>query len=462
MPKHPTQNPSKIIPRLILSACLSLLLITPLSAEPELLGPMLGAVEMAEARIWLQSSQTSRFRIQYWAQNQPAQKFWTEARSSHAESEHALTMVLGELHSGTTYRYRVERDGQLLGSESGYSFTTQTDWIKRSDPPAVKIALGSCVYLDDPVTDPPGGPLGGDYGIFEQIAQTQPQLMLWLGDNVYLRPADFYSRAAISRRYRQLRRLPELQNLLHSTAHYAIWDDHDYGDNDSDRSYRLRPDSLDMFRQYWANPAYGTPEQAGVFSRFIWSDVEFFLTDNRYYRAPNKLQDPNKAFFGPGQLQWLKDSLSASTATFKLVAIGNQVLNLQTPTENYYSYQGEYREFLDWLAKSRIPGVVIISGDRHHSEFLKLSRPGTYPLYEWTVSPLTSKAYPPFEPEQVLPAREPGSLLSERNFGLIEVSGPAKARSLRLELRDAKGQSRWTRQIQASELQPPDQTKAVL
>lgn len=440
------------IPRLGLSLLISglaLLITLPCTAA----GPMLGDVGMKEARVWLQTPARARVRLQYWPAAHPAQIHWTAAFSTQAEHQFALTLVLPTLEPGTAYRYRIERDGRLLPGD--YGFTTQPDWIRRSDPPPVRIALGSCVYLNDPAADPPGSELGGDYRIFQAIAATHPQLMLWLGDNMYLRPADFYAASAIDARYRQARNLPEMQTLLQTAANYAVWDDHDYGDNDSDRSYRLREDSLALFRDYWANPAYGLPEQPGVFHRFVWSDVEFFMTDNRYMRAPNRLADPNRDYFGPRQLQWLKDSLVNSTATFKLIVIGNQVLNTHSPSENFYSYQQEFRQLLAWLESARIPGVVILSGDRHHSELFRLQRPGLYPLYDWTVSPLTSSAYAPFETEKDLPERVPGSLLVERNFGLIDVSGPLHQRRLRLQLFDASGRSRWRFSLSQAELTPP-------
>ena len=426
-------------------------------AEPELSlsGPMLGAVEMTEAKIWVQTSREAQVRLVYWPKSHPLEPRFGRIRQSQEDAEFALTIVLDRLMPGTPYRYRIEVDGKLFGPPAGYAFKTQPDWLKRTDPPPLRIALGSCVYLNDPVADPPAPPLGGDYRIFEAIAASQPDLMLWLGDNIYLRPRDYFSPAGISDRYRQLRTLPELQNLWHSSAHYAIWDDHDYGDNDADRSYRLRQASFELFQHYWANPAYGLPEAPGVFGRFGWSDVEFFLTDNRSYRAPFRMADPHRDFFGPRQLQWLKDSLSASQASFKFVVVGNQVLNTRTPSENFYSYQSEYQDFLGWLAQAKIPGVVLLSGDRHHSEMLRLDRPGTYPLYEWTVSPLTSKAYPPFPQEQVLPERMPGSLLVERNYGLIDLSGPAGERVLKLSLHDATGKPKWSHTLHQQDLQPP-------
>ncbi|MEZ0374558.1 MAG: alkaline phosphatase family protein, partial [Candidatus Sericytochromatia bacterium] len=106
----------------------------------------------------------------------------------------------------------------------------------------------------------------------------------------------------------------------------------------------------------------------------------------------------------------------------------------------------------NWLQASGIPGVVLLSGDRHHSEFLRRERQGAYPLYEWTVSPLTSKPYPPYEQEREVPERVPGSLLVERNFGLIDVSGQTGSRRLHLQLVDAQGHTRWQQELTQQEL----------
>jgi len=51
--------------------------------------------------------------------------------------------------------------------------------------------------------------------------------------------------------------------------------------------------------------------------------------------------------------------------------------------------KGRKKRLADWLEQQRIDGVVFISGDRHFGELLKIARPGAYPLYEFTSSPLT-------------------------------------------------------------------------
>lgn len=148
----------------------------------------------------------------------------------------------------------------------------------------------------------------------------------------------------------------------------------------------------------------------------------------------------------------MREALSASRASFKFIVVGNQVLNTRTPSENFYSYSGEFQAFLNWLEQSRIPGIMLLSGDRHHSELLKKQRPGTYPLYEWTVSPLTSQAYPPFPAEKELPERVSGSLVETRNFGLLSISGPAGARVLELQIRNPQGTLLWGQRIPQQEL----------
>ena len=160
-------------------------------------------------------------------------------------------------------------------------------WQYRSDPPEMKIALGSCVFINDEPFDRPGKPYGGDYRIFESIQREKPDLMLWLGDNTYLREADWYSRTGIIHRYTHTRNVEEMQALLASTSNYAIWDDHDYGPNDSDHTFRNKQMTLRAFQLFWGNPTYGLEDNGGITSSFEWGDAEFFLLDNRYFRTPN-------------------------------------------------------------------------------------------------------------------------------------------------------------------------------
>jgi len=49
-----------------------------------------------------------------------------------------------------------------------------------------------------------------------------------------------------------------VNHFLKAMPQYAIWDDHDYGPNDTDGNYAFKEQSLKLHKQFWANPSYGT------------------------------------------------------------------------------------------------------------------------------------------------------------------------------------------------------------
>lgn len=421
-------------------------------------GPMLGHSEMTETEVWLQTNKPCRAEVRYWKRGKFNAARISEAVQTDEGRDFIARFKLSRLEFGTRYDYEIYLDGLLVPLPSNPSFQSQAMWRWRTDPPPFRIAIGSCAYINDPDYDRPiktgDQPYGGGYEIFKTIASQQPDAMLWLGDNIYYREADWLNETAMRYRYAHGRSLPELRELLASTHHYAIWDDHDFGPNDSDRAYRTRETSLGIFKDYWGNAEYGTPEAPGVFSRFEWNDVEFFLLDDRYYRSPNRTPTKtNKVMFGDAQMQWLMDALVSSNAPFKIVAAGNQMMNPLTPFEAFGNYPEEQKRLIDFIREARIPGVLFLSGDRHHTELIKRTEPGLYPLYDFTSSPLTSTPDKPHKEEEQNSARVPGTWVTDvRNFGLIEASGPAKQRRLLLRTLDANGKEWWRHEVSESEL----------
>src|SRR5205814_10050326 len=113
-----------------------------------------------------------------------------------------------------------------------------------------------------------GKPYGGSYSIFAKMAAQKADLMLWLGDNVYLRENEYTSAEGMRYRYRSDRAQADLQPLLRTGQHAAIWDDHDFGPDDSNSSFVFKDESLALFKRYWANGSYGLLETPGVFGTF--------------------------------------------------------------------------------------------------------------------------------------------------------------------------------------------------
>lgn len=430
-------------------------------AAPDLLrsGPMVGYATMRTVALWAQLTRSGGAQIEYWEKGKPERR-WRSAIVLATEANDFTTHLLADsVLPGKRYTYRLwvadDDHPRLRVIERPYplEFQSQALWQWRTDPPSFRVALGSCTYVNDSIFDRPGRPYGGQYSIFKAIDQNRPDVMLWLGDNAYYREADWDSPLSMRRRYAHTRALPELQPLLGSVHHYAIWDDHDYGPNDADRSFVLREESLNTFKLFWANPSYGAGGSGGITGTFQWADVQFFLLDDRWNRTPD-LDDPaHGQYLGATQLRWLTEALAASTATFKVVAVGGQVLNPTTEFENYANYATERTELLRRLAELKVPGVLFVSGDRHFAELSILDRPGLYPLYDLTTSPLTSS---PISAERAgeNPLRVGGTLAAERNFALFDVSGPLTDRKLTMTLCNAEGQPIWKRDLQAHDLRP--------
>lgn len=427
----------------------------PGAAEGLRSGPMLGPAEMGETSLWVQTRGPRRVQVRFWEQDRPETARLSREIATAAEGDHIARIELAGLAFGTRYDYELYLDGQRVERPYPLTFQTQPYWQFRAAPPDFRFAVGSCAYVNDPPYDRPGKPYGGDYEIFRTIAAQQPDFMVWLGDDVYYRLPDWLSETGMRRRWAEDRALPELQPLLGATHHYAIWDDHDYGPNDSDRSFRLREESLRVFQDYWLNPTYGTEETPGVFTRFEWGDVEFFLLDDRYHRSPNRMPPgPGKQMFGEPQMRWLKEGLANSRATFKVVVGGNQFWNPIVNYEAFGLFPEEQRELLEFLKEARVEGVFFVSGDRHHTELIRRVEPGLYPLYDFTSSPLTASAHRN-EREADNPARVPGTWVTERNFGLLEVSGPLEDRVLTLRTLSVDGKELWRHAIRAGELRFP-------
>lgn len=422
-------------------------------------GPMVGDVDMHNASIWLQLERAGAAELEYWplasgtvaASGPQGASRRVAVRTDEGLAVGTATVRLTDLQAGQAYGYRLWVDGRP--QDTALQFRTHARWQFRQgiSAPDVRIALASCTYINEAARDRDGRPYGGDYEIFGSVAQAKPDLTVWLGDNVYFRENDYTSAEGMAHRWRHDRALPELQPLLRTGRHVATWDDHDYGPNDSNGSFVLKHQALELFKRYWANRSHGLPEAPGVFGNFMESDVEFFILDGRYHRDSDRDKDPAKTMLGPVQLRWLKNALLASTATFKVIVSGSQVLNEGNRFEGWHQFRQERDGFLQWLREHGVRGVMFVSGDRHHTELLRVPREGTYPLHELTCSPMTAGAGRGAQPES--PALVvPGTYVNQRNFCTLDVSGPRGQRTITLRSQDTKGKELWNHTLREQDL----------
>jgi alkaline phosphatase D len=411
-------------------------------------GPMLGDVEFRDAKLWIEvTPDVKTVSLKCWQKGSDMKA----ARTINYKGElgndfNPVKLAIGALEPNTAYQYQFTINGKPLAETDG-EFTTKDLWQFRKPVPDFTFLAGSCSYFNEPVYDRPGKPYGNDSSIFNTMAQTPASFMIWLGDNWYTREVDYFSEWGLGYRASHDRATPILQNFWKAMPHYAIWDDHDYGPNDGDRSYILKETSRKIFTNYWCNPSAGENGQ-GIYTKITHGDADFFLMDDRYFRSADNMQseidgqpNPFKRMWGPQQMEWLMNALVNSKATFKFIVTGSQTLNPASPFDCLQHFPAEFRELMSFLKEEKINGVLFLTGDRHHSEVIKWERDGAYPLYDITSSPLTSGIGKVRGLEEKNPARVANTLVEEQNFSKISITGDSKKgeRKLTVEFIGIKG-----------------------
>jgi alkaline phosphatase D len=427
-------------------------------------GPMLGYRAHREVFLWVETKDASKVTLAYWRAGQPETTRTMEqaAPSPTPAGGQILHFRPGLLEPGAAYEYRLAIDGVAQTLPHPATFQTQPLWEWRAPAPDFKFITGSCAYINDPAYDRPGTPYGRTVRTFELMGESDAEFVVWLGDNWYYREADFDSISGLWYRAQHDRAAPELSRLFATKHHYATWDDHDYGPNDSNSSYEYKDEALKIFQAYWGNHSYGERDNPGVYTKFYWSDAAFFLMDNHYHRDAATLnQDlhPEKRQWGRRQLEWLKQSLIAAKELrhfkFLFIATGNQMLQVRQSEESHQEYRREREELLQFIREQEITGVIFLTGDVHHSGLYRrqLAKGGPW-VYEVTSSPLSSGSW---KVEESYKATDPylvkDTLVGDQNFVTVEVRGPKDAREAVFTCIDKQGAVRFTHTVPLSDLQ---------
>jgi alkaline phosphatase D len=308
-------------------------------------GPMVGAVGPSWANLWVRTDATRPVHVQIWPTADPASSRIAGWAYPRAEDDFTASIHTTCLKPTTDYSYQVWVDGAPAGFPG--SFTTSPP---DGSPAAWSMAFGSCSNA-------------AEQPIFGPILDSEPDLFAFVGDNHYANTTNLDDLRWF---YRWSLERFERATMVRYLPIFATWDDHDFAGNDTDGDASGKENALKAFEEYWANPSYGLPEQAGVFYAHRWGDVDLIFLDIRYWRGLDG------TMLGQVQHEWLLQQLVDSDATFKLLIDGSQ-----------WSFDGggdswnEYRADRDEL----------MSGDVHRVEVREIQAPG-YLIPEIISSPL--------------------------------------------------------------------------
>jgi len=409
-------------------------------------GPMLGHVTEDAASFWMRTADESEITVQVTPAD--GSKMKSATGKSRSEDDYTAVIRVSGLSPGTGHSYRIIIDGELADIPTA-TFHTHPP---QGQPAGFRVVFTACA-----------GYAPEHERVWNTIRGRDPLALLMLGDNVYIDDPEH----ALTQRFCYYRRYsrPEWRELVSGRGVYAIWDDHDFGDDDSFGGPEIdepawKREVWNVFRQNWNNPAYGGgDEQPGVWFDFHIGDVHFIMLDGRYYREPNGRfpnhppQSENPSMLGPVQLAWLKQTLAESKATFKVIASPVPWADGTSPSGNqkldkWEGFPAERQAIFDHLAEHEINGVVLISGDRHRSDARRIDRGNGYSLYDFmSAIPTNYHTHPLVE--------GPGYLFgynADNCFGVLEFDTTPDDPKMVFEIRTIDDQSIWTHELRLSAL----------
>lgn len=320
---------------------------------------------------------------------------WIEASP---DSDYIVKVEVTGLKPSTKYYYRLLYGPEQDDITEGRTCSFKTIGGKSAVQSARFVVVTGMNYFffHEGPYKPEGAYRGDDkhlgYPALEAISKLQPDFFVGTGDNVYFdHPAqnqkgDKWTGLAWSD---SAKTLPEMRRKFHeqfiqpryielfaNVPTYWEVDDHDYRYNDCDNTGKKMPTPEMGARNFRQQMPVVNPEDptALTYATFrISRDLQIWLVEGRLYRSPNKMPDgPSKTIWGETQKQWLKQTLLASDATFKILISPTPLIGPddRSKTDNHTNLKGfrhEGGEFFDWLGKNGFldKNFYILCGDRH-------------------------------------------------------------------------------------------------
>jgi phosphodiesterase/alkaline phosphatase D-like protein len=357
------------------------------------------------------------------------------AVSTPDADEEIRAFEVSRLTPGTTYEYAVTVDGEADRSRGQGQFTTPAQ-----ETTSFTFTFGSCARL------------GSNAATYDAIAEADPLFHLITGDFFYgdiaRNDMSLYADA-----YRRQLTPGAPAALLRETPIAYMWDDHDFGPNDANRTSPSREAAWEAYRTYVPHYSLGDRATSGaIYQAFTIGRARFVLADLRSERDPAALPDgPDKTMLGPAQRQWLERELLRSSrrnAVVFWVSSVPWIENSASPGDNWGAYAEERAALSRFIVDHDLDNIVMLAGDAHmtaaddgtNSNYSGRPGPGFPVLHAGPIDQRTSIKGGPYS-EGVI--AEPGQ------FGWVSVEDDGDQLVVNFEGRDAFGEPVLTFQWEA-------------
>ncbi len=333
-----------------------------------------------------------------------------------------------DLTPGASYRLRLK--GEVGNWVDERQFSTFIN-----SPPSLRLAVVSCARDD----------LQDINKIWKTLAKDKPKIVLMIGDNTY---ADIGIKGVLSTmtaarlwdRHMETRNKITFFRQQKLIPVFATWDDHDYGQNNGGRDFKLKEASAKVFSAFFPMQLNSQDFSAGpgVARQLPVGHQNFILLDNRSFRAPAGAKQ-NKQHFGAKQIQWAMGRMKKKQLNWLIS--GDQFFGGYHPFESFEGqHKKAFQSFRQRIIKTQAP-IVFVSGDRHMSEVMKISKGSIgQETYEITSSPIHSTVYQDAAQKHKNPRRL-SAISGQWNYVLIDIDKDAKFYRLNTQAKGLQGQT---------------------
>lgn len=290
-----------------------------------------------------------------------------------------------------------------------------------------KIGFGSCNFQRGPKDH------------WAAINAQKPQLWIWGGDNIY---ADHLWESAREGEYAHLKSTPGYKTLRSNAMIVGTWDDHDYGFNNTGKTYKGKDASQKMMLDFLDEPEDSPRrKQKGAYTSYqigpSGKEVKIILLDLRYFRdKPGE----DSELMGEAQWDWLERELFTDNAPVTFLVSSTQLVPRDSQSERWAQYPKERNRMVRLIDAFLKAGkgrqqFFVLSGDVHMAELSKVTTPGGFELFELTSSGLSHSHIK----TSVKNRYRVGPMIGERNFSMIEIDWARPTPLVKVEVLSHEG-----------------------
>ena len=345
--------------------------------------PIVGIVQNNQVHILIKGITGGEVRINYKTVDEPT-TVSTEWKNLSEADDFTTNLILTDIKADSKYAYQVE-----FGNGERSEWLNFTSFPAQNKPGKFSFVFSACQrekYLD--------------HNIYEHIEKESPTFVALLGDQMYgdydgnLNKLEEYleddaemqkareegdiilSERTIIEAFRNKYHRTfgkDFQKMSSSIPIMGIWDDHDFGKDNSDSTYPYKEKAKKAFKENYPLYPYEV-ENGGIYYSFSIADVDVFVLDTRWYRSAMENEDgESKTMLGAEQLSWLLNGLKHSSSSFKIIFssvpmndYGGDTSSGREGYDSWMGYKYERNKIISFIREHNIQGVLFFSGDQHY------------------------------------------------------------------------------------------------